>query len=99
MTQHSKTPWRLTGEIDAIMVLSFDNKAVFYNEPHNEMSPSQEDTEFIVTAVNSHEELLEACRAAFHALRSFQFGNSATELAEEIANVCEVAIKKAEGRK
>lgn len=39
-------------------------------------------------------ELVKVCHAAVHALRSYQYGNSATDLAEETANACESAIAK-----
>jgi hypothetical protein len=41
-------------------------------------------------------ELLIACKAAVHALRSYQYHNASTELAEEIADACEATIYKAE---
>ena len=34
----------------------------------------------------------QALTGAFHALRSYQFGNSSSELAEEIADACEEAL-------
>jgi hypothetical protein len=42
--------------------------------------------------------LLERCRAAALALRSYQYGNASPELAEEIASACEAAVAAAEGR-
>ncbi len=43
-------------------------------------------------------DLLEACKAAMLALRSYQYGNSAPDLAENIADNCEQAISAATGK-
>ena len=43
-------------------------------------------------------DLLAACEAAYHALRSYQYGNSAPELAAEVADDLAVAIAKARGQ-
>lgn len=48
----------------------------------------------IAAAPDMHKALV----AAGHALRSYQFGNAATDLAREIADACEAAVAKAEGR-
>jgi hypothetical protein len=40
--------------------------------------------------------LMTAAAAAVHALRSYQYGNSSPELAEEVADALEAAIKKAD---
>jgi hypothetical protein len=42
-------------------------------------------------------ELCKALEAAVHALRSYQFGNASTELAELVANTCDAALAKARG--
>lgn len=42
-------------------------------------------------------DLLAALIAASHALKSYQYGNSATDLAEQTANACDAAIAKALG--
>lgn len=42
-------------------------------------------------------DLLAACEAAYHALRSYQYGNSATKLAEGVADEIAAAIAKARG--
>ncbi len=44
-------------------------------------------------AINA--DLIAALAAATHALRSYQYGNSATDLAEEVADNAETAIAKA----
>jgi hypothetical protein len=38
-----------------------------------------------------------ALAAASHALRSYQYGNSATDLAEQAANACDIALASAQG--
>lgn len=43
-------------------------------------------------------ELLKACWAAYHALRSYQYGNAAADLAQYVADDCLKAIDKAEER-
>jgi hypothetical protein len=43
-------------------------------------------------------ELLRAVHAAFHALKSYQYGNAAPDLAATCADECERAIARAEGR-
>lgn len=40
-------------------------------------------------------QMLNALTAASNALRSYQYGNSATELAKEIADACDAALAKA----
>jgi hypothetical protein len=48
----------------------------------------------LMTAVNALS-LREAAEAALHALRSYQYGNTAPDLAEGCADVLEAALKKA----
>ena len=40
-------------------------------------------------------DLIKVASAAVHALRSYQYGNSSPELAEEVADALEEAIKRA----
>jgi hypothetical protein len=44
----------------------------------------------------AYAELVKAAFAAVHALRSYQYGNSSTELAKEIADYLETAINNAD---
>ena len=50
---------------------------------------------YIVRACNNFEEILKMLKAVTSALRSYQYGNSSEELAEEIADAADAAIKKA----
>lgn len=43
-------------------------------------------------------ELLDVLTAAWHALRSYQYGNASPDLAADVADRAEAAIAKAEGR-
>lgn len=49
----------------------------------------------IARLVSERDALLAACEVAEHALRSYQYGNSATDLAREIADQVAAAIAKA----
>lgn len=40
--------------------------------------------------------LLDACKAASHALKSYQYGNASPDLAKEMAEYCDAAIAVAE---
>jgi len=44
-------------------------------------------------------ELWQALKAASHALRSYQHGNTAPDLAAQVADFADAALAKAEGRK
>jgi hypothetical protein len=44
----------------------------------------------------AYAELVKTAIAALHALRSYQHGNSSTELAEEIADALEMALSNAD---
>ena len=52
----------------------------------------------VLRCLNSHDALLEACKASFHALKSYEYGNSSPHLAKEIAKELVTVIAKAEGR-
>jgi hypothetical protein len=45
---------------------------------------------------HAYTELVKAATAAVHALRSYQYGNDSTELAEEIADALEAALNNAD---
>lgn len=48
-------------------------------------------------AIAPGEELLEVLRSAVAALRSYQYGNAAPDLAEEVANAADVVLSKVQG--
>ncbi|HTH42875.1 MAG TPA: hypothetical protein VL498_06905 [Terracidiphilus sp.] len=50
----------------------------------------------IATAGNYHEKVVLTLQAAMNALRSYQYGNSATDLAEEVAVACSKLLQDME---
>lgn len=48
----------------------------------------------LILYVNAHDQIVKTLTAAMHALRSYQFGNSAPDLAQGIADDLEVLIKQ-----
>ncbi|WP_234053656.1 MULTISPECIES: hypothetical protein [unclassified Xanthobacter] len=47
---------------------------------------------FMSALASKMEQLEKATRGAGHALRSYQHGNASTELAEAVANECEIVL-------
>lgn len=99
--QHTPTPWELRekwifpkGKDDDICMLSQS-----YQRSGNERYANGE---FIVRAVNSHEELLGALRDAYEALERAEFNNEQTEGGKgfygSTAKKVWQAIAKAEGK-
>lgn len=96
MKQHTPGPWDVT---------HYDNRV--FVEPRGRSGMDEyicevglpsgdrvyEDARLIAAAP----ELLAACEAAYRALRSYQYGNSATDLAKETADDISAAIEKARG--
>jgi predicted xylose isomerase-like sugar epimerase len=98
MDDHTPTPWIAAGHSD---FRGADNHLIgMVNPTGGGVSPkrAKADRALILRAVNSHDALLSVIETASHALRSYQYGNSATDLAEEIANVCDAAVKEATGQ-
>lgn len=48
----------------------------------------------LIRYVNAHDQVIKALTAAAHALRSYEFGNSAPDLAHDIAAYCDAASKQ-----
>jgi hypothetical protein len=48
----------------------------------------------LIRYVNAHEQVLQALTAAMYALRSYEFGNAAPDLAAGVADQCESIIKQ-----
>ena len=110
---HSPTPWRwddrhqrhtyenLGGFVDATgqEVCNFGNNETYY--PTAGSDPSVADREFILSAVNSHDDLLKLCKLA----SSFSFlvrtgamnPERAVEAAGNLETKLQAAITKAEG--
>jgi len=59
--------------------------------------PSEANARLIVSAVNSHNELIRLLIGASHALRSYQYGNASTELAKGQADAIDTALAKVKG--
>jgi hypothetical protein len=62
-------------------------------ELHKSGNPKFIDDALLIAAAP---DLLEVCQSALSALRSYQYGNGATELAKEVADRVQAAIAKAE---
>ena len=58
---------------------------------------TQHDFELMVLSVNTRDRLMNAAQAAVHALRSYEYGNSAPALAQEVVAALEAALKLARG--
>jgi hypothetical protein len=54
------------------------------------------DLAWLSAKARQHAEMLQVLNAAYHALRSYEFGTTAPELAREVAAECEAAIRTAE---
>jgi hypothetical protein len=50
--------------------------------------------ERLAAIVNNHELVLKTLEAAMHALRSYEYGNSAPDLARSVADDCETLSKQ-----
>ncbi len=93
--KHTPAPWvvRIDGSIDA---RAFDGSWKNICDKVRGGSPEQAKANKLLISVAP--DLLESCKAAFHALKSYEHGNSATDLAAEIAELLANVIAKAEGR-
>lgn len=99
MTQHSPTPWTLDGEhiFDDILAhvatvdFSDDDEPTITGRGTLPAGTGRNNADFIVRAVNCHDDLLAACRAAFDELASL---NDNQDLIDQLDS----AITKAEGK-
>jgi len=66
------------------------------NTPEQEYISQLQDAVLSLTA--ERDTLRKLCRAAYHALRSYEHGNSATALAAGVADEIEAALAKASGQ-
>jgi hypothetical protein len=100
---HSKLPWKaVKTALNAISVKAKGGHKVceIINDDCTTLTPIMEDnTAFIVCAVNCHEELLSALRRAAEVLKEETDGLSESHPQREIYAAAEQAIRKAEGRK
>lgn len=98
-----ETPWiveagKETYEWRCIAMVSSDDP--INSEDRDPVKPILEpeaaaNAAFIVRACNSHDELVKVAIAALHALRSYQYGNAAPDLAQGIASELQGAIDRA----
>lgn len=91
--QHTPTPWRV-GAKASQCVYGADESPIFMVDSMEEHTRAQEkiDAAFIVRAVNSHEELLNALKDVCYAV------NNWPESKAEVLKIAQSAIAKAEGR-
>ncbi len=80
MNEHSPTPWHINHVLDAFVPVMMDKLG--YSE-----ETAEANAEFICLAVNNHDSLLEACKAAYKEVKT---GEALQKLTD--------AISKAEGR-
>lgn len=95
---HTPGPWYAeepAGGYSAIrygagLVFSVAHPAVEFGDP-----PMSDETKNANLALAADApDLLKSLKSAVLALRSYQYGNSSTELAKEIADACEVFIRR-----
>lgn len=107
-TKHTPLPWTVEdfspygGGSDASITCAIRHVAgtvVFLQQFQGNLFADQfeANARHIVRAANSHDELLAVAIASMHALRSYQYGNASQDLAEEVADKLQAAIRKAQG--
>ena len=99
---HTKGEWTLRGPAQsdgaddyAIVANGQIIAETFGRTNVDNYEPSLDNARLIAVAPK----LLTVCKAAESALRSYQYGNSSPELAEEIANGIRAVVVEAEGAK
>ena len=90
-SKNEQEPYTIIGAIDGP-----DEGRYHYTEvcEINEEAADAEANRRLIIAAPA---LLKTLRAASHALRSYQYGNAATDLARSTADACDAAIVKAGG--
>lgn len=90
-------PWQIDpGTAGAVEARAFDGSWKYIVDRTRGGSPveAESNARLIAAAPN----LLAVAHAAFHALKSYEFGNASPDLARECAAELEAVIAKAEGR-
>lgn len=95
-TESSPVPWEIIGT-SGTAIWSGSCIVTGRAGPRVNQKLARANAALIVRAVNSFDELVGMLKAATHALRSYQFGNGAPDLAESTADACEKLIAKAKG--
>lgn len=97
--QHSPLPWRLDGP-GAEMVFDAADRLVIDcgARPTVPRELAQANAALIQRSASAHAQLITTVQTAVHALRSYQYGNAAPDLAREIADACELVLAQMEGR-
>ncbi|NGO50479.1 hypothetical protein [Allomesorhizobium camelthorni] len=90
------TPWYVSGFEagaggDSRVVMGADGFSIAHVMDRTPMENAA-DADFIVKAVNAFKEMKKALTAASHARRSYQYGNSAPDLAQSTADLCDAAL-------
>lgn len=105
---HTPTPWEIDPDDDAVvqncdggmMIATVSQPDDFPCRDEDEDESLEEECKanaaFIVRVCNAHDDLVQVLWAARDALRSYQYGNSATDLAKGIADACDAALAKVE---
>jgi hypothetical protein len=88
---HTPKPWSVEG----YMVCSEELYIADTRFSGLPIEEAKANAEFICRAVNNHDALLNALQTALNALRSYQYGNASTELAESVADHVAAAIAAA----
>jgi hypothetical protein len=102
-TTHTPGPWRALGnddrhELSPAPIRTLDDVAIAEAFQTSETPDGYAEMDANARLIAAAPDLLAAVVAASHALKSYAYGNSATDLAESIAKSCDEAIAKAEGR-
>lgn len=102
MSKHTPGPWALLVEPECTIVIAsdeprIDDKAfgialIPHHEGANAIAWETKEANGRLIAIAP--ELLKGCQAALGALRSYQYGNSSPDLAEEIADYLQVVLEE-----
>ncbi len=92
MQEHTSTPWRLASHNPGTYSILAEEGPITVCPA---IPTGYADGTFIVRACNAHADLVKALTAASHALKSYQYGNSAIDLAKVTAEMCDAVISKA----
>ena len=99
MSEHTELPWEIIWQTKSSFTIGLRDRQLAVAEvidSHVERHIAEANAEFIVRAVNSHEELLTTCEKAKIAIYdAMHAGNLSREYAGGVIAELEAAIKKA----